>query len=278
MAGSQVEIAITQIEKQRQGYQGISLTNFDNDNEPQIAAGSVVEIGGALFHFTAPESITGWGAIGNDNDVYIKLVVSGFSVTAEFTTAAPTWDTAKQGWYVGLQRYIGGLYKDAGGDYTAKYLFDPRSRPIRKENIEDAAIITAKIKDAAVETVKIKDGNVTTPKIADGNITGGKLAANAVSQVKIADDAVGHAEMKAVPGSYDTENIAGFDNWVIPAGFYLIYMASADLCYQVYLAAGWRDIVPGGTEGITVLSDGAKHRINNTGGDSKPVVWMKYTS
>ena len=248
MAGSQVEIAITQIEKQRQGYQGISLTNFDNDNEPQIAAGSVVEIGGALFHF------------------------------AEFTTAAPTWDTAKQGWYVGLQRYIGGLYKDAGGDYTAKYLFDPRSRPIRKENIEDAAIITAKIKDAAVETVKIKDGNVTTPKIADGNITGGKLAANAVSQVKIADDAVGHAEMKAVPGSYDTENIAGFDNWVIPAGFYLIYMASADLCYQVYLAAGWRDIVPGGTEGITVLSDGAKHRINNTGGDSKPVVWMKYTS
>jgi hypothetical protein len=124
MAGSQVEVALTQIEKQRLGYQAVSLTNFDTDNEPEIAAGSKVEIGGALFEFSANESITGWGGIGNDNDVYIKLVVDGTSVTAEFTTSAPSWDTAKHGWYDGLDRYIGGLYKDGSGNYTAKYLFD----------------------------------------------------------------------------------------------------------------------------------------------------------
>lgn len=123
MAGAQVEVAINQIEKQRLGYQAISLTNFDNDSEPQIASGSKVEIGGALFEFTSLESITGWGAIGNNNDVYKKLVVSGTSVMAEFTTAAPTWSTSKQGWYVSLDRYIGGCYKDASGNYTKKYLW-----------------------------------------------------------------------------------------------------------------------------------------------------------
>jgi len=126
MAGSQVEVALTALEKQRLGYQAISLTEFDTDNEPEIAAGSKVEIGGALFEFSALESITGWAGIGNSNDVYIKLVVAGVAVTAEFTTSAPTWSTSKQGWYDALDRYIGGLYKDASGDYTAKYLYEGR--------------------------------------------------------------------------------------------------------------------------------------------------------
>ena len=122
MAGSQVTVALTQIEKQRLGYQAISLTNFGNDSEPEIAAGSKVEIGGALFEFPL-ESITGWAGIGNNQNVYIKLVVAGLDVTAEFTIVAPTWSTSKQGFYDGLDRYIGGLYKDASGNYTTKYLF-----------------------------------------------------------------------------------------------------------------------------------------------------------
>jgi len=123
MAGSQVTVALTQIEKQRKSFQGISLTNFDNNAEPKIGAGSVVEIGDALFEFPGDESITGWAGIGNSQNVYIKLVVAGVAVTAEFTIVAPTWSTAKQGFYDGLDRYIGGLYKDAGGLYTKKYVF-----------------------------------------------------------------------------------------------------------------------------------------------------------
>jgi len=123
MAGSQVETDILQLQKQRLGYQGVSLTNFDNDNESQIAAGSKVEVGGALFEFAAPESITGWAGIGNNNDVYIKLTVAGVSITASFTTTPSTWSTSKQGFYDALERYIGGLYKDAGGNYTKKYLY-----------------------------------------------------------------------------------------------------------------------------------------------------------
>lgn len=118
---------VVQVEKQRTGYQSISLTNFGNDNEPEIAAGSICEIGGSVAKFDINEAITGWGVIGNDNDVYIKLVPAAPLVTAEFTTVAPTWSDAKQGWYgagaSATHRYIGGLYKNAGGNYTNKYVF-----------------------------------------------------------------------------------------------------------------------------------------------------------
>lgn len=132
MAGSQVTIVANQIEKQRLGYQAMSLTHYDDNLEPQIAAGSKVEIGGALFEFTALESITGWAGISNNSDVYTKLTVSGASVTASFTTTAPTWDTAKQGWYIGgTERVIGGLRKDGSGNYINKWLYAGRSDNIR---------------------------------------------------------------------------------------------------------------------------------------------------
>lgn len=122
MAGSQIEIVANQIEAQRLGYQAISLTHYDDNLEPQICAGSVCEIGGALFEFPALESITGWSGIAVRSDVYIKLTVAGTSVTASFTTTAPTWDTAKQGWYSGAERYVFYLYKNASGNYTQKAL------------------------------------------------------------------------------------------------------------------------------------------------------------
>jgi len=64
MALAQVTVYATQIAKQRLGYQAISLTNYNNDLEPQIAAGSKVEIGSALFEAAANESISGWAGIG----------------------------------------------------------------------------------------------------------------------------------------------------------------------------------------------------------------------
>jgi len=127
MAFSQVTVVANQIEKGRIGYQAISLTNFDSDtDEPQIAAGSKVEIGGALFDADANESIAGWADIANSSDVYIHLTVSGASVTASFSTTAPTWDTAKQGWYSGAVRVIGGLYKDGSGNYARKWLYEEK--------------------------------------------------------------------------------------------------------------------------------------------------------
>lgn len=127
MAGSQVTIMANQVEKGRLGYQSVSLTNFSSDTlEPTVAAGSKIEIGDALFEFAVNESITGWAGIANSSDVYIHLTVSGASVAASFSTAAPTWDTAKQGWYSGSDRVIGGLYKDGSGNYARKWLYEEK--------------------------------------------------------------------------------------------------------------------------------------------------------
>jgi hypothetical protein len=124
MAGTQITIGINQVESQRLGYQAISLSNLDSTDEPQILAGSKVEVGDALFSFDSNESISGWGAISNGNVVYIKLVVSGSNLTAEFTDTAPTWNTAKQGWYDSDDRYIAKLYKNSSTVYPRKEMLD----------------------------------------------------------------------------------------------------------------------------------------------------------
>ena len=126
------------VQKIQAGYMRLSLTNFGNDNEPQIAAGSTLDVNGTCCVFSAAESITGWAGIANSTDVYIKVVVSGSTVTAVFTTDAPTWSATKQGWYDGNDRYIGGLYKDGSGNYVLKWLYpqDPGD-PINQEMIRE---------------------------------------------------------------------------------------------------------------------------------------------
>ena len=127
MALAQETVVATQVEVQRYGYQAVSLTNFTSDTlEPALAAGSRLEIGGALFVAAGNESITGWSGIAVSSDVYIKLTVSGASATASFTTTAPTWSTSAQGWYSGSDRYIGGLYKDGSGNYAQKWLYEEK--------------------------------------------------------------------------------------------------------------------------------------------------------
>ena len=126
MANAIVTQRDTQLERQRAGYIQLSLTNFTNDDEPTIAAGSVVEISGTLYSVTGNESITGWAGVSN-GPVWIKLVPDGTEpFTAEYTDVAPTWFDAKQGWYdgTGTDRYVAGLTKTGASGYAQKYVFD----------------------------------------------------------------------------------------------------------------------------------------------------------
>ncbi len=117
------------VDLQRVTFQGLSLTNYDNTALPAIAAGSLVEVAGALFKFASEEAITGWGGIGDDTPAYIKLVPAGTdpdTVTAEFTDTAPVWSDAKQWWYgtggAANHKYIGGLHRVDAATYYNKYL------------------------------------------------------------------------------------------------------------------------------------------------------------
>ncbi len=124
MSNAIVTTRDTQLEKQRTGDLVLSLTEFNTTSEPKIAAGSVVEIGGSLFVVTVDEAITGWAGIGNDTNCYIKLVPGVADFDAEFTTDVPTWSASKQGWYDGVDRFIGGLRRGASdADYESKWVY-----------------------------------------------------------------------------------------------------------------------------------------------------------
>jgi hypothetical protein len=88
------------------GYDGISLTEWaaGDEDKPQIAAGSVIEIDGAIAKFTTQTALTDEGGLA-DGWCYIKFVVSGSDVVPTLTNTFGTWDTAKQGFYDGTDRY-----------------------------------------------------------------------------------------------------------------------------------------------------------------------------
>lgn len=167
MAGAQVVTAASCIEKQRLGYQAISLTNFTSDTlEPAIAAASKVEIGGALFEFASDEALTGWAGIANSSDVYIHLTVTGASVAASFSTTAPTWDDAKQGWYSGAVRVIGGLYKDSSGNYSLKWLYEEKQIASVKRYGSGAVAMSGAVQMGSIDTAMLR----TVIEIGDWNM------------------------------------------------------------------------------------------------------------
>jgi hypothetical protein len=89
------------------GLPTLTLTNLYSVSEPEIAAGSVIEVNGALYYFEENEGISGSPS---DGTVYVRLVPSSDSnsddfIYAEYTNTAPTWSDEKHGWY------------DSGGNY-----------------------------------------------------------------------------------------------------------------------------------------------------------------
>lgn len=90
------------------GFHKVSLTNFDTTDEPQVAAGSLIECAGALYKFSSNESITDSGV--SDGIVYIQVVPGTTTCTLQYTNTAPTWSDAYQGWY------------GTGAEVTCRYL------------------------------------------------------------------------------------------------------------------------------------------------------------
>lgn len=126
-----------QVEYSRKGMLGLSLTNYDALTLPQIASGSWAEVAGSIYKWTANDTISGSPSSGNIN--YIKLVPGGSGesayVTPTWTTSAPTWSDAYQGWYSGTSRYVAGCYYD-GTNYAHKFLFDKGRNTIREFTLE----------------------------------------------------------------------------------------------------------------------------------------------
>lgn len=242
MAGAQIEISQNRLEKGDKGFLALSLTEYDTTAECEIAEGSIVEIAGALFEFTADEAITGWAGIGNSNDVYVKCVVAGTAVTAEFTTTAPTYSTSKAGWYgtagAALHRYVAKLYKDGAGAYTLKCLY--RGGP------------------------EIRSGMIGSGQVATAN-----LAALAVVNSKLSKTL----------DSGGSQDFASTDvSWVPDAGLYVAIAINAGgdrgVCMQVYQGGSWRGAGTDSdfTSGV-ILADGSNVRLTSYAGTGTVTVY-----
>jgi len=100
------------------GYIRCSLTEWDTGTVPQLAAGSKVELNGSYITFGSNESITGTPSSGYINYIYLDSA----AYTLSWSTTPPTWSDAKQGWYNGSDRCLGGCYYD-GTYYTNKWIY-----------------------------------------------------------------------------------------------------------------------------------------------------------
>lgn len=123
MAGTLLSIGTDQLQNQRKGAIAISLTDFDVTTVSQIAAGSILEIGGAVLLFESDESMgANWAAMAQG---VVYAYINGTTYESTYTATAPTWSDEKQGWYdgTGAHRYYARFYKDAGANYTRKALY-----------------------------------------------------------------------------------------------------------------------------------------------------------
>jgi len=111
------------------GKHQVSLTNYDNTSLPAVAAGSVIEVNGALYKFASEEAITG-----SPSDGTVYIYIDPATITAVFTNTAPTWSDSKQGWYgtttTANCRYVAVLWK-ASTTYYFKHLVTARDIELR---------------------------------------------------------------------------------------------------------------------------------------------------
>ena len=134
--GADWATAWEQAEYTRKGKHGIGLTNMDRTGLPAIGSGSWAEVAGSIYKWVSEEAISGSPTAGLIN--YITLVPSGSGdtaiVTATWSTTAPTWSDAYQGWYNGTTRYLA-LCFYTGSEYIEKQIIEPVRSPYTQYNL-----------------------------------------------------------------------------------------------------------------------------------------------
>lgn len=159
------------VEKQRQDFSAISLTEFNNSTVPRITAGSTISVDGSLFLSDADTLIAGSPS---DGAVWIKLVGQStgpnpedYEVVPTWTNITPVWDEAKQGYYEnGNERVVAGCTK-SGASYTNKFMLNRREDIyIRKYGTGNVEIVN----DLVVDDITCDVINNTTLNSVVANV------------------------------------------------------------------------------------------------------------
>lgn len=111
------------------GFNNITMTNWTSATlKPLIAIGSTFELGGAIYQTATadedPDPAAAWAGLAAGL-VYLYATAAAGTITFSVSVTAPTWDTAKQGYYNGAARCLGQFYK-SGGNWTQKIIYKGR--------------------------------------------------------------------------------------------------------------------------------------------------------
>ena len=126
--GYEWDLAWHQMIHAKKGFNRAMLTNWANSSVCQIESGSSLELMGTMFKLTTNEDITpAFSGLAISTQYYIRTYWDSGTSTAKFewTSDASTWNSAKGGYYDSdeIKRYLGGAYKDSGGNCTRKFLY-----------------------------------------------------------------------------------------------------------------------------------------------------------
>lgn len=156
------------------GAEVCRLTNWDTTAEPQVAAGSRFEVNSSFFEVPSNESITGWSGISNGAVAYVYATPSGSTATFSYSSTAPTWDSAKGGWFNGTARALFRVLRTSATVWSEKR---------NMASIEDHdAIGTVKmfsgtfVNDVTMPGWYKCDGTNGTPNLVDKFIRGGSTS------------------------------------------------------------------------------------------------------
>jgi hypothetical protein len=229
MAISQITIDINELEGQRLGYLGVSLSDWTATTVSQYSAGSKIECGGSMYGVTSLENmgtVGEWGAIANSTLVYSYFNPS--SVDFHFTSTAPTWSEAKQGYYgtggSATYRYISSIYKDSTGAYAQKTILIDREHGITSTgvNLGSAAANADHVLRFATDA-KIKWNEATGKFEIDNtvNVTGTVLASKGflngyIHSASQTQNAVFDTLAPFLPNLNDSMLVNGSINYVNP--------------------------------------------------------------
>jgi len=183
--------AITEtIGKAYKGKNDVTLSNYDGTGAPVVYIGSVFDNNGALYIVSgSDETPTGYAGITVSSTFYLVFDVSALAFI--YTSTAPTWNDALQGWYNGNDRYLFSMYKDSGGTlYENKRLLTTQnninfSNDVNIENdlnVENDANISGGLVSNSINTdnvaLKMKTVSASVSSSSTSSIAHGLTSGN----------------------------------------------------------------------------------------------------
>jgi hypothetical protein len=135
MGGIQIPLSSNMVTYQGLGHNAVELTNWSASAAGVIAAGSNVEVAGALFNFSSDDTndTSSFSAITTGATAYLQLVATGTVgsqiVTSSWTSTVPSYRADFHGWYASAasaDRVVAGCVKTGTTSYEYKFIMEDR--------------------------------------------------------------------------------------------------------------------------------------------------------